>query len=149
MTSSVRSHFLHSMSTCHSSRAVTTRLVEFQCGQSYRTSQIPSNTALRWHNMVPGLAGLAGLMLKCRESTGGQLTQARPTLAMLMRLNSSRVVPWAETELPPTEVLLGSCDKWCGCLCSGAQNSLPATTKVCICSKDLYKATSVKAHRGR
>lgn len=99
--------------------------------------------------MVPGLARLAGLMLKCRESAGGQLAQARPTLAMLMRLNSSRVAPWAETELPLTEVLSGSCDKWCGCLCSGAQNSLPATTKVCLHSKDLHNATSVKTHTGR
>jgi len=80
----VSSHFLRNMSTCRGSRAVTLCLAEFQCDQSYRTSQIPSNTAPRWHSMVPGLARLAGLMLKRRESAGGQFTQARPTLAMLI-----------------------------------------------------------------
>lgn len=94
--------------------------------------------------MVPGMAGLGGFVLKCRESAGGQFTQARPTPATLVRLRSSRVEQKQSSHSQgsfqgPVTSVVGVC----------APKLLPATTKVCLCSEDLQNAASVKATRGR
>lgn len=104
----------------------------------------PSNPALKWHTTVPGMARLGGFELKCGDSAGGQFTRARPTPAKLMRLKSSRVEQKESSHSQrsswgPVTSAVGVC----------AQNPLPATTKVCLGSKDLQNTSSVKATPGR
>lgn len=137
--SSARSYFLHDTSmVCHGSRAAAVHRVEFQCGQSYQTSQILSNPAPGWRHLAPGLARLAGLMLKCRESSDSLLKRGQQYQCSWDSRAAELPLVWRQSshslrssQGPVTRGV----SVW-----SGPQSPTPATTKVSLCSRDLYNA---------
>lgn len=83
---SLRPHFLQGTSTCHSSRGVPW----LRPSVASSTKLVKSQVTHSWSG-TPRFLGWQGWLALCRESAGGQFTQARRTPAMLMRLKSNRV----------------------------------------------------------
>lgn len=138
LRSPVRSHLQLSMGTYHGSRTVTIHLVEFQWGQSYQTSQMPSNTTLRHHNTASWLDAYVHrinwwAIYSSKTNMSNADETEKPPLGQRQTSSSLRS-SW------------GPGRSGGGCLCSGAQHSFPVTTNMRFCRQDLYNAS---AHRGR
>lgn len=127
---SLRPHFLQNTSTCHSSRTVPW----LRPSGASSTKLVKSQVTHSWSG-TPLSLGWQGWVASCRESAGGQFTWAR-----LMRLKSNRVEQKQSSHSQrssrgPVTSAVGVC----------ALNPPHATTKVCLCRKDLQNAASVKA----
>lgn len=127
---------LQNTSTCHGSRAVTWLRPKVASPIKLVKSKKPSPEEAH-HSPWDGKAG--GLCAQMQGLSWGIVHSSKANASKTRETQEQQ--SWAERELPLTEVLLGSC-VW-------AQNPLPATTKVCLCSKDLQNAASVKATPGR